>query len=109
MNYHNWLDDDVRLYLDMPEEEGHNESEESLLEECKRRGVPFGRLILAWMLCGALVCSSRKGYCSEYRGEYTKDTDMDRVYEVLGAAGYQLSEEEQAWKDGTHAFFRDNQ
>ena len=105
VNFHSWTDDDVRLLLDMPEEEGHNCSEESLLEECKRRGVPFGRLLLAWMLCGALVDNKRKGYCSEYRGEYTKDADMDRVYEVLMAAGYQLSEEEQQWKDGTHPFF----
>ena len=105
VNYHSWVDDNVRLYLDMPEEEGHDESTESLMEECERRGVPFGRLVLAWMLCGGLVDSSRKGYCSEYRGDYTKDTDMDRVYEVLAAAGYQLSEEEQQWKDGTHEFF----
>ena len=110
VNYHSWCDDDVRLYLDMPEEEGHGENVESLMEECKRRGVPFGRLILAWMLCGALVDSSRKGYCSEYRGEYMEDADMDRVYEVLAAAGYQLSEEEQQWKDGTHPIFaRDKQ
>lgn len=105
VNYHSWVDDNVRLYLDMPEEEGHDESTESLMEECKRRGVPFGRLVLAWMLCGGLVDSSRKGYCSEYRGDYTKDTDMDRVYEVLAAAGYQLNEEEQQWKDGSHEFF----
>lgn len=108
VNYHSWVDDNVRLYLDMPEEEGHDESTESLMEECKRRGVPFGRLVLAWMLCGGLVDSSRKGYCSEYRGDYTKDADMDRVYEVLAAAGYQLSEEEQQWKDGSHPFYQDN-
>lgn len=108
VNYHSWVDDNVRLYLDMPEEEGHDESTESLMEECKRRGVPFGRLILVWMLCGALVDSSRKGYCQEYRGEYTKDADMDRVYEVLAAAGYQLSEEEQQWKDGTHPFYQES-
>ena len=105
VNYHSWQDDDVRIYLDMPEEEGHKASEESLLEECKRRNVPFGRLLLTWMLCGALVDASRKGYCSEYRGEYQKDQDMDRVYEVLAAAGYQLSEEEQQWKDGTHPIY----
>ena len=107
VNYHSWVDDNVRLYLDMPEEEGHDESTESLMEECKRRGVPFGRLVLAWMLCGGLVDSSRKGYCSEYRGDYTKDTDMDRVYEVLAAAGYQLNEEEQQWKDGSHPFYQE--
>lgn len=107
VNYHSWVDDDVRLYLDMPKEEEHDESTESLMEECKRRGVPFGRLILAWILCGALVDSSRKGYCSEYRGDYTKDADMDRVYEVLAAAGYQLSEEEQQWKDGSHPFYQE--
>lgn len=105
VNYHSWLDDDVRLYLDMPEEEGHDESAESLMEECKRRGVPFGRLILAWMLCGGLVDSKRQGYCSEYRGDWHEDADMDRVYEVLAAAGYQLSDEEQQWKDGTHPFY----
>ena len=105
VNYHSWQDDDVRIYLDMPEEEGHKASEESLLEECKRRNVPFGRLLLTWMLCGALVDASRKGYCSEYRGEYQNDQDMDRVYEVLAAAGYQLSEEEQQWKDGTHQLY----
>ena len=30
---------------------------------------------------------------------------MDRVYDILTDNGYQLSDEEQQWKDGTHPFY----
>ena len=103
-SYHSWGIGLFRKLCGMPAEEGRS-AEESLEEELKRRGIPMGRAILAWMLCGGLKADDRQGYASQYNGTYTKDADMDDVYTILTDAGYMLSEEEQAWKDGTHEFF----
>lgn len=102
--YHSWSDPMLRKMCGMPIEEGRNK-DESLLEEIERRGIPMGRAILCWMLCGGIKCDDRKGYASEYNGSYQKDSDMDDVYEILIAAGYEMDEEEEQWKYGTHPFF----
>lgn len=104
ISYHSWDTARFRQYCGMPKEEGRNK-DETILAEIARRGIPLGRAILAWILCGGVRTDDRTGYASEYRGEYTKDEDMDRVYDILTDNGYQLSEEEQQWKDGTHEFF----
>ena len=88
----------------MPIEEGRDK-EESILDEIERRGIPMGRALLCWMLCGGIKADDRRGYASEYNGNYQKDQDMDDVYEILIAAGYEMDEEEEQWKYGTHPFF----
>ena len=103
-SYHNWDDVLFRKMCGMPIEEGRNK-DESILEEIERRGIPMGRALLCWILCGGIKGDTRKGYASEYNGCYTKDTDMDDVYEILIAAGYEMDEEEQQWKYGTHPFY----
>lgn len=104
MAYHNWDDVLFRKMCGMPMEEGRNK-EESILEEIERRGIPMGRAALCWMLCGGIKGDTRKGYASEYNGSYQKDEDMDDVYEILIAAGYEMDEEEEQWKYGTHPFY----
>ena len=103
-SYHSWNIGCFRALCGMPAEEGRGQ--ESLAEELKRRSIPPGRAFLAWMLCGGVWADDRRGYASEYDGSYSPHRDMDRVYEILTDAGYILSEEEQAWKDGTHEFYR---
>ena len=104
ISYHSWDTARFRQYCGMPMEEGRDK-DETILAEIARRGIPLGRAILAWILCGRVRSDDRTGYASEYRGEYTKDEDMDRVYDILTDNGYQLSDEEQQWKDGTHPFY----
>jgi len=104
MTYHNWDDVLFRNMCGMPIEDGRDK-EESILEEIERRGIPMGRALLCWMLCGGIKSDTRKGYASEYNGSYQKDTDMDDVYEILIAAGYEMDEEEEQWKYVTHPFF----
>lgn len=103
-SYHSWSDPMFRKMCGMPIEEGRDK-DESILDEIERRGIPMGRALLCWMLCGGLKADDRKGYASEYNGSYQKDTDMDDVYEILIAAGYEMDEEEEQWKYGTHPFF----
>ena len=103
-SYHSWNIAMFRTFCGIPAEEGRDK-EESLQEELIRRNVPKGRAFLAWLLCGGLKADDRQGYASQYNGDYQKDEDLDDVYEILTEAGYVLSEEEQAWKDGTHEFF----
>ena len=103
-SYHSWNDVMFRKMCGMPIEDGRDKSE-SILDEIKRRGIPMGRALLCWMLCGGVKCDDRKGYASEYNGNYQKDEDMDDVYEILLSAGYEMSEEEQQWKYGTHPFY----
>lgn len=102
--YHSWNGALFRKMAGVPLEEGRDK-EESLLDELERRNVPKGRAFLAWLLCGGLKADDRPGYASQYNGVYQKDEDLDDVYAILAEAGYALSEEEQAWKDGTHEFF----
>ncbi len=106
ISYHSWDTARFRQYCGMPKEEGRDK-DETILAEIARRGIPLGRAILAWILCGGVRTDDRTGYASEYRGEYTKDEDMDRVYDILTDNGYQLSEEEQQWKDGSHPFYQE--
>lgn len=103
-SYHNWSDPMFRKMCGMPMEEGRDK-EESILDEIERRGIPMGRALLCWMLCGGIKADDRKGYANEYNGNYQKDQDMDDVYEILIAAGYEMDEEEEQWKYGTHPFF----
>lgn len=106
-SYHSWGIGIFRKLCGMPMEEGRDK-DESLMDELKRRSIPMGRAILAWMLCGGLKADDRQGYASQYNGAYQKDRDMDDVYTILTDAGYVLTEEEQQWKDGTHPFFGSN-
>lgn len=103
-SYHSWNIGLFRKMAGIPLEEGRDKKE-SLLDELDRRNVPKGRAFLAWMLCGGIKADDRQGYASQYNGVHQKDEDLDDVYAILTEAGYVLSEEEQAWKDGTHVFF----
>lgn len=104
ISYHSWDSNRFRQYCGMPKEEGRD-PKETIYAEMARRGIPMGRAILAWILCGGVRADDRTGYAGEYRGEYNKDEDMDRIYEILTDNGYQLTEEEQQWKDGTHQLY----
>ena len=104
VTYHSWDSPMFRKLAGMPIEEGRNQKE-SILEECERRGIPFGRTVLAFMLSGGLVHDDRDGYCSQYDGTFRTDEDMDRVYQILTDAGYELDDEERRWKEGTHEFY----
>lgn len=103
--YHDWDSNLFRNLCGMPKEEDRDK-DETIYAEMARRGIPLGRAILAWILCGGVKADGRKGYASEYSGDYAKDEDMDRVYEILTDNGYQMTEEEQQWKDGTHPSYR---
>ncbi len=108
ITYHSWNSNLFRQLCGMPKEEGRDK-DETIYAEMARRGIPMGRAILAWILCGGVRADERKGYASEYNGNYSKDEDMDKVYDILTDNGYHLSEEEQQWKDGTHSLFQQTQ
>lgn len=105
-SYHSWDANLFRRLAGMPKEDDRDDKE-TLMQEIQRRGIPIGRAFLAWVLCGGIVSDDRAGYCSTYNGMYSKDEDMDRVYEILKEAGYEESFEEQDWKTGTHDIYID--
>ncbi len=105
-SYHSWSIATFRILCGMPAEEGRDK-DESLMDEIRRRNIPFGRAVLAWMLCGGVKCDDRQGYASQYNGAYQKDRDLDDLYTILTDAGYILTEEEQQWKDGSHPFYQE--
>ena len=37
---------------------------------------------------------------------HSENEDLDRVYDFLTSLGYELSDEEQAMRDGTHELFK---
>lgn len=40
-----------------------------------------------------------------FRGEYSEDSSLDMLYDILEKLGYQMSEEEKQLKEGTHKLF----
>ena len=40
-----------------------------------------------------------------FRGEYSEDKRLDKLYDILGKVGYEMSEEEKQLQDGTHEIF----
>lgn len=44
--------------------------------------------------------------CHRYEGRYQQNEGLDLVYDFLERLGYEISDEEQAYKDGTHILFR---
>lgn len=104
ISYHSWDSNRFRQYCGMPKEEGRDK-DETIFAEMARRGIPLGRAILAWILCGGVKGDDREGYASQYNGRYNTDEDLDQVYDILLDNGYRLTDEEQQWKDGTHPLY----
>ena len=104
ISYHSWDTNRFRQYCGMPKEE-NRDMKETIYAEMARRGIPMGRAILAWILCGGVKADDREGYASQYNGTHKTDEDLDGVYDILTENGYVLTEEEQQWKDGTHPLF----
>ena len=104
ISYHSWDTNRFRQYCGMPKEE-NRDMKETIYAEMARRGIPMGRAILAWILCGGVKADDREGYASQYNGLHKTDEDLDGVYTILTENGYVLTEEEQQWKDGTHPLF----
>ncbi len=48
--------------------------------------------------------SPRQGYCSS-NGRYEKNENLDAVYEFLERLGYELSDEEEKLRNGTHELY----
>ena len=49
-------------------------------------------------------CASAK--YSDWRGRYSENESLDKLYEMLVMLGYELSDEEQQWKDGSHPLYK---
>ena len=43
---------------------------------------------------------------SDWSGEHRKNEELDMIYEYLVNLGYEMSDEEKAWQDGTHELFK---
>lgn len=56
----------------------------------------------------AAYCMSDDGPRNKYhkfRGEYYGNSELDKTYEMLEKFGYEMSDEEKAYRDGTHELF----
>lgn len=58
-----------------------------------------------------VYCALEKGYSSlsyaSWNNKHQANEKLDTVYRFLTAVGYQMSDEEKAWQDGTHPCFLD--
>jgi len=52
-----------------------------------------------------LSMESEDGYF-DYNGAHTEDEDLDTLYDFLTKLGYEMSEEEKAFQDGSHEIFQ---
>ena len=62
-------------------------------------------------LAVTVYCSLEKGYSplsyTTWNNKHQANEKLDTVYRFLMAVGYQMSDEEKAWQDGTHPCFSD--
>lgn len=52
--------------------------------------------------------SEREKY-SEYNGDYSQNKKLDTIYEYLEKLGYEMSDEERTWRNGTHELYPYNE
>ena len=51
------------------------------------------------------IGETKAGKCHTYSGEFNQDSNLLTHYENLELLGYQLSDEESAYLDGTHKLY----
>ena len=61
--------------------------------------------VLLWSAYCA-VCDEANGNYHDYYGDYDENEHLDAIYNALKVLGYELSDEEREWKDGTHEGYR---
>ncbi|MGD9567552.1 MAG: ParB/RepB/Spo0J family partition protein [Sedimentibacter sp.] len=93
--------DDIADFLNiqMPEDEDEEFGFDDIVENLRQQ--PERYMLIATYL---LIDSSREGYYTWY-GTHEENTGLDRTYEFLKTFGYEISDEEQAMRDGTHELF----
>jgi len=65
--------------------------------------IPRSRLLLAAAYANMGDDDNERYH--NWRGEHEANADLDELYELLGNLGYVMSEEEQAYQNGTHELF----
>ena len=62
------------------------------------------------IMFAAAYCIAGDGPRANYHvwnGNYQKNPELDKLYDVLTGLGYELSDEEQALRDGTHELYKE--
>ena len=104
---HNWNDGYIRMIFDLPRAEKDQDLFAMMDEKAN-----LCRIMLAFALGGGIVSDSPDiGWYDRSDGRFdNKDhfytADANRVYGLLEACGYQLSEMEQQLRDGTHECYK---
>jgi len=88
--------EDFANFHDATTPDDEDENIDNLLDEI--RSHPEKSLLVAAYLS---LDGSNEKYFS-WNSRYRENEDLDRVYELLEALGYEISDEEKAMKDGTH-------
>ena len=84
----------------------------TLLTEIKKgnigtKDIPTEKLLLTVAYCN-FYDSEREEY-ADFKNEHKQNATLDEIYNFLEMFGYQLSSEEQAWKDGTHELYKNTE
>jgi len=91
--------EDFANFYDATTPDDGEENIDNLLDEI--RSHPEKSLLAATYL--SMDGSGEKYF--NWNSQYRENEDLDRVYELLEALGYEISDEEKAMRDGTHELF----
>lgn len=92
--------DEFCQYCNVPDEE-----KSDIFEKLSQGtgSVPSEKALLIMAYCN-FHDSQRERY-SDYNGSYVNNKKLDTIYEYLVRLGYEMSDEERAWCDGTHELY----
>ena len=84
-----------------PIKEGYSSFNEQFLSEYLEENAFQGLLYMAYTSLG----DGRTLGCHNYMGEHFESMKLNGLYKYLKAFGYEMSDEEKAYMDGTHKLF----
>lgn len=100
------LTEDEEDYVDWPNNSNESKAfcDELFKDICK---TPKATLHALWLYAYALINDSERESCWEtWSQEYKTNDDMVCLYDLMSLIGYEKSDEEQQWLDGTHPMYQ---
>lgn len=89
-----------------------NDKKEVIQEELQDEAVKNPEWTMFAMAYAMMETSTAQGYCTDqwwnvgaYAPVHCKNDTLDRIYKLLTALGYEMSDEEKQLQDGTHPMF----
>lgn len=98
-----WSKFDYGLFEDLTSIKLDEDSEIDWDSVNKPTDISPERMLLVTAYCMTGDSESEKYY--DWNGVYNENEDLDKIYAALEKLGYETSDEEKAWRDGTHEVY----